>query len=289
MAYLIFIDESGQDHRYSPYEVLAGVAIHDSALWELIQSIKIVEQRYFGDYYKQRHTELKARNLLKSKTFRLASQLPKIDDADLPDLAQACLRQGSNTSRLELTALAQARLTYTQQVLRLCQSMNCRTFASIVDYDSAKQQLEFEDFSHMGFLRKDYSFLFERFFYFLEDISPSEMGIIVFDELDRSKSHILYEQLSQYFVQTHKGKQRASQIIPEPFFVHSELTTGIHLADLVAYVILWGFRINNLTKPRREELQPWVEIACNMRYQATRIIPDIGTEPANIWSFAIIT
>ena len=29
MAYFLFIDESGQDHRDSPYEVLAGVAIED--------------------------------------------------------------------------------------------------------------------------------------------------------------------------------------------------------------------------------------------------------------------
>lgn len=27
MAYFLFIDESGQDHKSSPYEVLAGIAI----------------------------------------------------------------------------------------------------------------------------------------------------------------------------------------------------------------------------------------------------------------------
>jgi uncharacterized protein DUF3800 len=29
MAWFLFIDESGQDHREAPYEVLAGVAIED--------------------------------------------------------------------------------------------------------------------------------------------------------------------------------------------------------------------------------------------------------------------
>jgi len=36
MAYFMFVDESGQDHRDSPYEVLAGVAVHDTKLWDLI-------------------------------------------------------------------------------------------------------------------------------------------------------------------------------------------------------------------------------------------------------------
>ena len=29
MAFFLFIDESGQDRRNSPYEVLAGVAVED--------------------------------------------------------------------------------------------------------------------------------------------------------------------------------------------------------------------------------------------------------------------
>jgi len=32
MAWFLFIDESGQDHGASPYEVLAGIAISDEAL-----------------------------------------------------------------------------------------------------------------------------------------------------------------------------------------------------------------------------------------------------------------
>ena len=32
MAYFLFVDESGQDHRESPCEVLAGVAVEDRDL-----------------------------------------------------------------------------------------------------------------------------------------------------------------------------------------------------------------------------------------------------------------
>jgi hypothetical protein len=84
-------------------------------------------------------------------------------------------------------------------------------------------------------LRKDYAYLFERFYYFLEDADPSALGIVVFDELDKAQSHILLAQMDRYFKVTQKGRQRSGRIIPEPFFVHSDLTTGVQLADLVAY------------------------------------------------------
>jgi hypothetical protein len=86
-------------------------------------------------------------------------------------------------------------------------------------------------------LRKDYAYLFERFFYFLEDTDQNASGIVVFDELEKSKSHLLLQQMDRYFKRTNKGQQRAAQIIPELFFVHSELTTGVQLADIAAYLL----------------------------------------------------
>ena len=68
-------------------------------------------------------------------------------------------------------------------------------------------------------LRKDYAYLFERFNYFLEDHEALSLGVIVFDELEKSRSHILVDQMANYFKRTMKGRQRASQVIPEPFFV----------------------------------------------------------------------
>ena len=43
MSYFLFVDESGQDHHDSPYEVLAGVAIEDRVLWPLIASVQQAE------------------------------------------------------------------------------------------------------------------------------------------------------------------------------------------------------------------------------------------------------
>jgi len=51
-------------------------------------------------------------------------------------------------------------------------------------------------------------FLFERFFYYLEDIGPAAMGAVVCDELEEARSHILVDQMYACFADTAKGRQR---------------------------------------------------------------------------------
>jgi hypothetical protein len=76
----------------------------------------------------------------------------------------------------------------------------------------------------------------------------------VFDEVEKSQSHILLGQMSEYFLKTVKGRARSGRILPEPFFVHSDLMTGIMLADLVAYIVSFNIRLLRMSNPRRGEL-----------------------------------
>ncbi|PNU20863.1 DUF3800 domain-containing protein [Geothermobacter hydrogeniphilus] len=279
MAYFLFIDESGQDRTSSPYEVLAGMAVEDRDLWNLIQAIQGAEIRHFGTRYSHGRRELKAKKLLNRKTFRKARQLDPFPVEERQVLARACLEQGDAAGRREITALAQAKLAYVEELLEICTRFRCRAFASIVDACGPEPHA-------CDLLRRDYCYLFERFFYYLEDKDEEASGIIVFDELEKSKSHVLVSQMDTYFKRTAKGRLRARQIIPEPFFVHSDLTTGIQLADLIAYVTSWGFRIRELNQPVREELGPYVEAICQLRHRSTREIN--GNPDFNIWSFAVI-
>jgi len=108
----------------------------------------------------------------------------------------------------------------------------------------------------------------------------------VFDELEKSRSHILLNQMDRYFRLTGKGRARSSRIIPEPFFVHSDLTTGVQIADLVAYIISWGFRLDNMTEPARREMGDLVNQVRRLRHRAVR---EVGNNPNFvIWSFAVI-
>jgi len=66
---LLFIDESGNDHKESPYEVLAGISIPDRNLWKLIQNTKQIKSKLFGGFYEARRIELKATKIFKTKNF----------------------------------------------------------------------------------------------------------------------------------------------------------------------------------------------------------------------------
>ena len=72
---LLFIDESGHDHHDMPCEVLAGVAIAEDNLWNLVQAVRSAEKDRFGDYLRNlRVTEMKAKRLLKRKRFKIAAR-----------------------------------------------------------------------------------------------------------------------------------------------------------------------------------------------------------------------
>ena len=286
MSYMLFVDESGHDASgSSPYVVLAGICIEDRDLWRLICQVHDAEERFFGQRVSPGDLELKGKKLLKRKTFRLASQLPEIAPEERTGLARRCLERGRDSkgdpggggvTRRELTALAQAKLAFVGRLLELWGDYGVRVFASIVDRDAERPEGDF--------LRKDYAYLFERYFYFLEDRrerAGDPLGLVVFDELERSQCHILIEQMSRYFRETATGKMRASRIIPEPFFVHSELTTAVQMADVAAYIVAWGVRVGGMDRPRREELSDLARLVCDLRYRTVR-------DGFRVWSFAVI-
>ena len=279
MAYFLFIDESGQDRRDSPYEVLAGVAIEDRDLWNLIQAVQDAELRNFGTRYSRGERELKGKKLLKRKTYKHAGMLAPFSADERTVLAKQCLERGDSAGKREMAALSQAKLVYVNEVFDICARFRCRLFASIVT-DPVKMN------HSANVLRKDYSYLFERFYYFLEDVNSSAQGIVVFDELEKSQSHILVGQMDDYFKNTAKGRQRSGMIIPEPFFVHSDLTTGVQIADLVAYIISWGFRTGDMAEPGRKELNDLVTTVCQLRHRSIREVG--GNSDFVIWSFGVI-
>ena len=267
MGWFLFVDESGQDGRNSPYEVLAGLAVEDRELWRLIQALKESQEAHFGirlfDAY---GAEAKGQKLLRKKTFKLAGQKPPLPAAARTALANAALTNGEAVHGDQLTALGQAKLAYVADALRLCRKHRTVAFASIIPNDIVR--------SDYDFLRKDYAFLFERFFHFLNgrEDSPKPMGTVIFDEIEKTQSQTLIEQMEKYFLHTSKGKARSRLIVPEPLFVHSDLTTMIQMADLVAYIASWGVRLTGgvrpMTKPKREELDSLARQVCGLRYHA---------------------
>jgi len=277
---LFFIDESGHDHGDAPYEVLAAVAVAEADLWNLIQAIRAAEVQFFGVHLGEVGVEFKGKKLLKNKAFKHARQGPAIEANRRRDLARDFLMKGwrekqggapEARSKDEFTAYGQAAVAFVKRVLEICTSHRAKTFAALVNTKAAQS-------ADPNMLRRDYAFLFQRFFYYLEDRSPTEMGLIVFDELEKAKSRILIQQMERYFLETEKGYQRSARIVPEPFFVHSDLTTVVQLADIVAYCFNWGTRLNKMTEATRREIEPLAEIAFDMRYVGKRFDENDGKE-----------
>lgn len=265
MAHFLFVDESGQDQKESPCEVLAGVAIRDATLWPFIRAIHEAETKHFGVRYSASSRELKGKKLLKSKVFRHARQ--EFEFASLRErreLAKKILARGASAPPREYAALARAKLDFVKDLQALCARFKCAMLACIVPKRAPRP-------GDPDKLRKDYAYLFERFFYFLEDKGARGAGIIVFDELEKSRSHILTQQMDSYFIKTRKGRARSRLVIPEPFFVHSDLTTGIQVADLLAYTLAWGhYKAPGSSAPARTELGEFTERFLKLTYSTSR-------------------
>jgi hypothetical protein len=278
MAYFLFVDESGYDSGESPYAVLGGVAVEDRELWSVVKDIRAAELKHFGIPYSSGERELKAKKLLNRKVFRLAHQLDPFHLDERVQLARECLERGDEAGRRQLTALAQAKLAYVAELLDICSRFRCKAFASVVNKASPVPA--------PGHLRKDYAYLFERFFYYLEDLGPAAYGIVVFDELDKVQSHLLLNQMDRYFKYTARGRHRSGQILPEPLFVHSDLTTGVQLADLLSYIVSWGVRFQGMDLPARDELAPLAERVLQLRHRSIR---EVNENPSFVvWSLAYI-
>lgn len=278
MAFFMFVDESGQDQKESPYEVLAGVVIEDRKLWPLVHALHKAELDHFGCRYATPERELKAKRLLKAKVFRHARSAEPFEPEDRQNFARTCLEDGAASLPYHHAALGQAKLAYVLKALDLAARFDCKAFASIAPKDAPRPRSDY--------LRKDYAYLFERFYFLLREQAGVPLGVVVFDELERSQSHLLIDQMERYFMDTETGRTRRTRIIPEPFFVHSHLTTGIHLADLVAYIISWGVRERGMATPAREELQEVAEATCRLRYNMT---VKTRTRTRTVWAFNVLT
>lgn len=271
MSYFLFVDESGHDRKLAPAEVLGGFAIRDGALWSFIQAVYALQTEVFGVTYPALNAErraarakatdedfsvkeIKGENFLNPRVFKKASLCSAFKPDERRKLAESCLRNGASADKKALSALAQAKLEYVKRLFDLCPKFRGQCLGIVVPVDAPGDR-------KVSVLRKDYAYLFERFFYFVDSKSMEHAGIIVFDELDKSASHILLGQMQAYYRDSKTGQDRSERLVPEPLFVHSDLTVGIQLADLIAYILSWGhgFDRNAIVPKPRVELAPYVK------------------------------
>ncbi len=235
MAQMFFMDESGHDHKTMPYEVRGGFSIHMRKLWSLVQDIRALELHCFG----QRLIEFKGSKLLSKKKFEWASQDTEFPDDRRRDLVKKFLENKDKAKGEQYTAYGQACLRMAQGIVKLLVDMDVVVFAVSIPRQARRPA----NSRYQDFLRKDQVFLFERFYYFLEE--KNEHGVIVMDETERIQDGRFVVQMEKYFSKTENGRKRAYLVVPTPLFVSSHTAIAVQAADLCIYAINWGFRLPN--------------------------------------------
>lgn len=261
MSWLLFLDESGHDHKNMPYEVRGGIALQDSQLWPFVQAMARLELDSFGCQLHQHQAELKGCSLLDRKRFKFAAQGAPLAPEARRKHCRAFLTKGrekKKPTRDEFTAYGQACLEMARGTMQLLRSHQAVVFAAAIPCSVRKPSIANAE----EFLRKDHVFLLERFFYFLEE--QKQYGLLVMDEVEKSHDRKFIRQLEAYFTRTAMGRYRTTWIVPSPLFVSSDLMYPIQAADLCIYCINWGFRlpgIGMLAETREEivgEFGPWL-------------------------------
>lgn len=266
---LFFLDESGTDHKKAPYEVLGAIGVPEQSAWKLIQRIQAAQRKNFGLEFYEAGFETKGTSLLKTKVFKNASMGEKLPDEERMSLTRSFLLKGkeareSNSTmqmtRSELIAYSQACLAYVRSVLSLCEEFRLVTFAAFV-HPSAPRSSQKE-----VLLSKDLSSLFKWFYHCLEERPDLGHGLLVFDETGNVQSRRLLTKMRAYFVKTQYGRRASRRILPEPLFVHSDLTSLVQVADIMCYCLNWAYRMKGMDGPVRTELRPYAKRWANLRW-----------------------
>jgi hypothetical protein len=239
VSWLLFLDESGHDHKQMPYEVRGGITLHAGELWPFIQSMRRLELNCFGCHLDQYRGELKGSTLLDKKRFKFAQQLSLMEPESRRKHCRGFLAKGLESicpTRDEFTAYGQACLEMARGVFELLAQHHAVLFAAVIPPIGRPRGFEFEDY-----LRKDQVFILERFFYHLQE--RAEYGLLVVDEVQKVADRKFVKQLEAYFSKTVTGRYRTEWIVPSPFFVASDMIYPMQAADLCIYCINWGFRL----------------------------------------------
>jgi len=252
LSWLLFMDESGHDHKSMPYEVRGGVALHARVLWSFVQDWQNCERSCYGALLAQYKKELKGAKLLDKDRFKWSRQKGLMGDAERQRLCRGFLTKGLEKkapTQDEFTAYGQASIKMATCVFELLEKHGAVLFASAIP----REVLRPATFEAERFLRKDHVFLLERFYYFLEQ--KKEDGLLVMDEVEKEEDRGFVRKLEAYFMRTAPGQKRSHLIAPTPFFVSSDMTYPVQAADLCIYCINWGFRIPKaMTAVTRHEI-----------------------------------
>ncbi|MCG8508876.1 MAG: DUF3800 domain-containing protein [Rhodospirillales bacterium] len=253
MSWLLFMDESGHDHKNMPFEVRGGVAIHAGKVWPFVSDWHKSVKEAFGPQFSELRGEIKGNKLLDRKRIEWSNQMALLDASARHNAVNRFLTkklQRERPTRRDFTGYGQASRLMARYVFDILDRHGAVLFASLIPRGVRQPR----NFKYAHYLRKDHVFLQERFFYFLE--AKQEHGLFVMDQTEKQNDKRFVKRLQDYYTKTQTGISRTQWVVPTPLFVDSEMSPGVQAADLCLYCINWGFRRSewNFKGPMREEI-----------------------------------
>jgi len=239
MSWLLFMDESGHDHKNTPLEVRGGIALHAKDIWSFTNAVREAEREIFGLSLFEYGIELKGSKLLEHQRFTWARRSSAFGEAERQRLVRRFLdhrNKKTAPSKDEFTAYGQASLLIVGRIFDLLFEYQAKLFAAAIPKGIKPPP----NHKLSDFLRKDQNFLLERYFWFLE--ANQEHGLLVMDQTDKTEDRRFLNRIRDYFEKSQNGRRRAKWIVPTPLFVDSELSAGVQAADICIYCVNWGFR-----------------------------------------------
>ena len=285
MSHLLFMDESGHDHKNMPYEVRGGLVLHASRLWPFIQAVADLEVACFGSNLRDFGLEIKGHKLADKDRWRWAAQAECMPDAERRQNATAFLQaaqEGRSPRRHEFTAYGQACMAMGRGIFRLLDEHDAVLLASFVP-KTIRQPATYQAGEY---LRKDHVFLLQRYYCLLEE--RDDTGLIVMDRCEHNLDGDFVDHMRKYFTSTANGRVRATRIVPYPFFVDSHMACPVQVADFCIYCLNTGFRLPNrgLDAPPRQEIvdeyRPWMD---KLQFQGREVR---GTEEYHIYGYCYV-
>jgi hypothetical protein len=186
-------------------------------LWNFVQAWQRLEQDAFGVRLSEFGKEAKGAKLLDKDRFRWAYQTDPMPDAQRRKYARSFLEKGTRKggpSSSEFAAYGQSCLEMARGIFDLLVSHEARLFACAIERGVKPPA----GFKQVDYLRKDHVFLFERFYYFLEE--RPEHGLIVMDESDKTLDRTFVHRMGSYFTKTGTGRNRTYGSCPLHYLFH---------------------------------------------------------------------
>lgn len=262
MSYVLYLDETGHDHRKLPLEVRGGIALDISTIGDFNQAMREIEFRLFGCTLASYGSELKAKKQLEKKRFSWASKGAALAERDLAPLTRHYLTttaRGEVPAQMCWNAFGRSSINLVRKIPSVVKEHGGFLFASMIPRGTGHRP---EGVDH-DFVRKDIAFLLERFFYFLEDHDTT--GILVLDESDRTDDRRTLLRIQRYLGSHVEGRRFSRRILSTPLFAESHGHYPIQVSDVLIYSLATAFR------------RPWLTSEVVMR-EDVRDLLDSGIE-----------